>query len=97
MLYAGVRQAWPLWPIVLGSLPALLLLLWFGMTWLAALRRRRIAGWLLSLGIVASACVFVYDASTRNYQLHSENFRGGSSHTFLYNTWWWYNESWFRG
>ena len=42
--------------------------------------------------------VFAYDAVTRNGQVHAESYDGmGHGKTFHYATWWWYDESWFRG
>jgi hypothetical protein len=94
-VHFGVREGVPLRPIVLGALPALLLFAWFGLTSLAALRHRRLAGWLLAVGLLGSAVVFVYDAATRNYQIRSESYHGGGTEYF-YTTWWWYNDAWFR-
>jgi hypothetical protein len=52
--------------VLLGSLPAFLLLVWFVVTSFAALRRLRISAWLVVVGFVTSAAVFTYDAVTRN-------------------------------
>ncbi len=83
--------------LLLGSLPAFLLLFWFAMTSLMALRRLRMSAWLFALGFVASAAIFTYDAVARNYQLHAENYHAtGHQKTFHYATWWCYDESWFR-
>ena len=98
LLTAGVRQDWKMAPVVLGSLPAFLFLLWFAVTSLVALRRLRISAWLIAVGLIAAVAVFTYDAATRNYQLHWESYHSsGHQQTFQYSTWWWYDESWFRG
>lgn len=97
-VHAGIRQKWELRPVLLDALPAFLLLLWFATTLLVALRRLRVSAWLLVFGFVASGAFFTYDAVTRNYQLHTENYHGtGHQKTFHYATWWWYDESWIRG
>lgn len=94
-VWAAIRQRLILRPVLLGSVPAVLLLLRFAMVAFAALCRRRASAWLLVIGLIAGAGVFAYDATTRNWQLHAENFLAeGHQKTFYYNTWWWYDESW---
>jgi hypothetical protein len=93
LVYAAVRQRWELRPVLLGALPAFLLLAWFAGTAVAAVRRLRIAAWLLAVGFAAGAAVFSYDAVTHNYQLHAEGYDStGPGQTFYYATWWWYGE-----
>lgn len=97
LLLAAVRQDWDLPRVLLGATPAFLLLGWFAFVSLAALRRLRVAAALLVAGLVAGGAVFAYDAVTRNYQMHAENYHGrGGGKTFHYSTWWWYDEGWFR-
>jgi hypothetical protein len=97
LVFVGIRQKWELRPVLLGCLPAFVLLFWFAMTSWTALRRRRISAWLFALGLVASGAVFTHDAVTRNYQVHAENYHSTSRQkNFYYATWWWYDESWFR-
>jgi len=97
LVYAGIRQKWELQPVILGSLPAFVLLFWFAMAALAALRRLRMSAWLFAMGFIVSAAIFTYDAVTRNYQLHAENYHAtGHQKAFEYATWWWYDASWFR-
>jgi hypothetical protein len=82
---------------ILGCLPPLLLfVLWTAASW-AAWKRRTISGWILAAAFIASVGDFAYDAKTRNWQLHYENYHAeGPQKTFFYFTWWWYDESWLQ-
>jgi hypothetical protein len=83
--------------LLLGCLPPLILFALCLMASWAAWSRRAISGWLLTVVLFASAGVFAYDAKTRNWQLHYENYHSeGPQKTFFYFTWWWYDESWLQ-
>lgn len=98
LVWVGLRQKWPLGPVLWGALPAVLLFGWFALAALAAWRRRRVAAWLLVVGFTVSAAIFAHDAVTRNWQFHAEDFHAqGPQKTFYYVTWWWYNRAWFDG
>ncbi len=90
LIYIAVRDEWPQRPILWEALPAYLLLACFGVTSLAALGRRRIAGWLLVAGLLCSAGVFAHDRATKDYILRTESYAEGRG-MYQYPTWWWYD------
>lgn len=86
----------PGWEAVLGALPAVVLLVLFAVSALWAWRRVRRARYLLAAAVVLAIACFVFDAVTRNCQMHVEWTMADSPPPFVYFTWWWYDERWFR-
>lgn len=80
------------WKCFIHAIPAVLLFLFFMVSFILACRGFRKSLYVLIVSISLTIISFSYDAINRNYQLHAESMTGkNQGGTFKYCTWWWYS------
>lgn len=94
----AIRQGDPILPMLRGSLPVMGLLVMFIVSTVAQAKQfHRLGRHLLLAGLALTIALFLHDVTTHNWQMHYENYhKDAPQRTFIYATWWWYDEAWFN-
>ena len=77
--------------VVVNLVMVVSFILLFSSSAILAWKRFRISAFVFLVSIILSSVLFVYDSTTKNWQLHVEQVGSSFVGSFRYFTWWWYS------